>query len=128
MSGATLHYRDTVTVVSVSSAGYSSNKTVTSHEDVACVFLQNTKTGRGQFQDTLDSDAVLYPDPTSQFISENHNRLEGMYVLAPLYGSSNDDSWYKIVSVTVNRDHLLDNTIDNIECRLKKTRPINGIS
>lgn len=128
MTSVPLEYRDVATIVSVESAGYSSNKTVSSHEDVSCVFLQNTKAGHGAFQDTKGSDAVLYPNPNSQFVLDNYNRLEGMYVLMPLYGSSNDDSWYKITSVTVNRDHLLNNQIDNIQCLLKKTRPINGVS
>lgn len=123
-----LEYKDTVTIVSVSSAGYSSNKTVVSQEEISCTFLQDTSFIRTNFRDDLDSDAVIYPDPKSDFVLDNFNRLEGMYILAPLFGAANADSWYKITQVTVNRDHLLNNRIDNIECLLKKTRAIDGVS
>jgi hypothetical protein len=50
-----------------------------------------------------------------------------MYILAPLFGVDDPNGWFKIVDVTINRDHLLNNVIDNVELKLKKTRPIPGV-
>ena len=123
-----LCYQDTATFVKVTSDGYSSDKTVTQQVDIGVVFVQNTQMSRSSFQDSIDSDAICWVDPEDAFVMENFNRLEGMYILEPLFGSADSQSWYKITDVTVNRDHLLSNEIDNIELALKKTRPIPGVS
>ncbi len=123
-----LKYPDTATFVKVESDGYGNTKSAQQQVDIPVVFLQNTGFDRNNNQENVDSDAICYPDFNHSFISENHNRLEGMYVLAPLFGASDSAGWYKVIDVTVNRDHLLGNVIDNIELRLKKTRPIPGVS
>ena len=53
------------------------------------------------------------------FLTENNYRLEGMYVLAPLFDVNSNDGWYKITNVRINRNHLLATNIDNIELLLK---------
>lgn len=121
-------YQDTVTFVKVTSSEYGNDKVASSYDDVRCVFLQDTAFVHGGYRDNVDSDAVCYPDPESTFVKNNYSRLEGMYILASLFGSGASDSWYKVENVIVNRDHLLSNQIDNIELRLKKTRPIAGVS
>lgn len=121
-------YQDTVTIIEVAADGYGDDKTITDQADINCVFLQNTGQIRTNNQDLIDADAVCYPDPDATFVSERSNRLEGLYILSPLFDASGESSWYKITNVTVNRDHLLGNTIDNIELALKKTRPIPGVS
>lgn len=123
-----LYYPDTATFVKVSSGGYSNSKTMESQDDVPVIFIQNTIFERANYQDATDSDATCFPDPTNDFVVNNHNRLEGMYILAPLFDASDDEGWYKIERVTVNRDHLLENEIDNIELSLRKARPIAGVS
>jgi len=123
-----LDYQDSATFALVESTGYSASKEAVSQAEVAVIFVQNTGFDHQNFQDAVDSDAVCWPDISNYFVVANFNRLEGMYVLAPLYGSADEQSWYKVVDVTVNRDHLLGNTIDNIELRLKKTRPVPGVS
>lgn len=123
-----LTYNDTSTFVKVSADGYSNQKSVEEQEAVPVIFVQNTGFQRGSFRDSVTSDAICYPDPNNAFIKANHNRLEGMYILAPLFGIDDDQGWYKVISVTVNRDHLLGNTIDNIELAVNKTRPIQGVS
>ena len=62
------------------------------------------------------------------FVVNNANRLEGMYIKAVLFGSDESESWYKIETVSVNRDHLLCNKIDNVEMALNKTRPLGANS
>lgn len=123
-----LNYPDTATFVKVESTGYANDKESQQQIDIPVIFIQSTGFVRAGYQENVDADAICFPDFTNAFIVANHNRLEGMYVRAPLFSETNAESWYKVESATVNRDHLLGNTIDNIELRLKKTRPISGVS
>ena len=123
-----LGYPDTATFVEVSAGGYSTTKTVVEQDCVPVIFLQNTGYTRTNSQDGVDSDAVCFPDPTDTFIVSHHYRLEGMYILAPLFDASDADGWYKVTKVSIHRDHLLGNQINNIELQLKKTSPVPGIS
>lgn len=123
-----LIYPDTATFVLVQSGGYKGTKMPVDQEDVSVIFVQNTGFQNANNQEGVTSDAILYPDFTNSFIIANAHRLEGMYVLINEYSGDEDESWFKIESVTVNRDHLLNNQIDNIECQLKKTSPIAGVS
>lgn len=120
-----LNYQDTATFYIVGSAGYANSKEILDFDMVDVIFLQNTGWQEGNNQESVTSDAICYPDPVNDFIVLNANRLEGMYIKMPLYGSSDDVSWYKVISATVNRDHLLDNVIDNIELGLKKTSKLD---
>lgn len=123
-----LNYPDVATFVDTVPDGYGNNKDAISQIDVPVIFIQATGFVRAGYQEAIDADAICFPDFTNDFIEDNHNRLEGMYIREPLFGGSAAESWYKVTQCTVNRDHLLGNTIDNIELRLKKTRPIAGVS
>lgn len=123
-----LEYKDTATFVTVTSVGYGNKKQLVEEEDVNCTFLQSTGFVHSNYRDTLDSDAICYPDPNNTFVLENYYRLEGMYIKMNLYDSPDSISWYKVIGVSVNRDHLLENEVDNVLLNLKKTRPIPGVS
>lgn len=123
-----LNYQDTATFFEVEAGGYANDKSIASQNDVPVIFLQNTGFNRTNNQESVTADAICYPDFNNEFIVANHNRLEGMYILAPLFGVSDDEGWYKVTQVIVNRDHLLNNTIDNIQLLLKKTRKLAGVS
>jgi hypothetical protein len=123
-----LNYQDSVTFVVVESGGYRGGKEMISQHDVNCIFIQSIGFVQAGFQESLDADAICYPDPENEFVMDNSNRLEGMYVKAPLFDVNEDEAWYKVETVRVNRDHLLTNNIDNVELLLKKTRPIQGVS
>lgn len=123
-----LPYPDTVTFVKVQAGSYANTKVVIGRADVNVIFIQNTGFQRTNYQEFVDSDAQCFPDPTNDFVIENANRLEGMYILAPMFGSDPIDSWYKVTGASVNRDHLLNNTIDNVQLGLKKTKAIPGVS
>jgi hypothetical protein len=123
-----LNYPNTATFYLVEGAGYGATKRVVDTSEVNVIFEQDTNFQHGGNQDAVTSDAVCWPDFNNAFIQENHNRLEGMYIVMELFGSDMDDSWYKVESVFIHRDHLLGNTIDNLELSLKKTSPIPGIS
>jgi len=128
MYGPRLNHKDTVIFVEVDTTGYGNKKVVIGQHEVKGTFLQNTGFLHTTNQDILDSDAVLYPNERDSWLKANHDRLEGMYIIAPLYGASNDDSWYKVETVAVNRDHLLSNTIDNVQLTLKRTEALPGVS
>jgi hypothetical protein len=123
-----LPYKDTATFYKVASDEYGRKKLVTEYEDVPVIFLQGIKVIQSGGKETLDADAVCYPDPENDFVVSNYNRLEGMFIKAPLYGVDNDDAWYRVESATVNRDHLLTNTIDNILLILKKSAKLLNVS
>lgn len=123
-----LTYNDCATFVEVKSSGYSKNKIPIMHEDVPVIFLQNTGMNRTNYQDGVIADAICFVDPENDFILAKHYRLEGFYVLDPLFDISEEEAWYKVVSVAINRDHLLENEINNIELRLKKAQRVPNVS
>lgn len=123
-----LNYPDLVTFVEVQSDGYRGSKSIVEQEAVPVIFLQTTGFVSGNFQENVDADAICYPDPTNDFVISNNDRLEGMYILAPLFDVDNDKGWYKVTKVEISRDHLLGNVIDNIQCLLKKSHKIVGVS
>lgn len=123
-----LKHKDNIVFVKVTSTGYGNKKVVEEQHDVKATFLQSTGFIHTTNEDILNSDAVVYPNERDAFVIANANRLEGMYVIAALYGADPDKSWYKVTSVTVNRDHLLNNKIDNILVTLKRTEALPGVS
>ena len=123
---AKLPYRDVATFYSVESGNYANSKQVVVEAEIKGIMLQATAFTHAQSQDLIDSDAIFYPDPSSVFVKNNNNILEGMYIKCKLFGVDENKAWYKIDSVVVNRHHLLSNRVDNIELRLSKARPIGG--
>jgi len=123
-----LKYKDTATFVVVESGDYKGSKVTTEQHDVKCIFLQAVDLISSEFQEIRNADAIIYPSPRDEFILDNYYRLEGMYVVMPLFGASDSVAWYRITNVTVNRDHLLNNKTDNIECLLKKVDAIATVS
>lgn len=123
-----MNYPDTVRFVKTGSSGYANNKTITSQSDVKSFFLQNTGMDRQNFADGFVADAICYPIPTDSFIKTSMNRLEGYYIVSNPFGEVDNQSWYRVERVEVNRDHLLGNQIDNIRLLLKKTKPVVYVS
>lgn len=122
------NYNDEVTVYKVTSDEYGRNKIVTDSQNIFCIFLQGIRMVQSESSENIESDTIMYVDPTDQFIVDNANRLEGMFVKAPLFGIDDDEAWYRIAGVTINRDHLLTNTIDNILCVLTKSERLFNVS
>lgn len=123
-----LDYPDTATFVEAKSTGYSGSKVMFQQFDCPVIFIQSTDFVHSGHQDNIDADAICFPDINNEFIRALANRLEGLYILMPLFGGADDRSWYKVTRATVNRDHLLTNSIDNIELELKKAEPVPGVS
>lgn len=122
------NYNETATIYKTDPSLYGNKRVVVEAENVPAVFLQNTGFTHSSFRDEIDADAVCYVDPEDSFVSGNYNRLEGMYLVCSPFDAPNTTAWYKIVSVSVNRDHLLSNEIDNVELALKKTTALPGVS
>lgn len=123
-----IDYPDLATFYSVAPEGYGANKQVVEAEEVPVIFVQSTgyiKTGNAE---NIDADAVIYPDPENAFITENHFRIEGMYIKCSPFGGDAVDSWYKVTRVSVFKDHLLNNEVDNVELQLKKSAALPGVS
>lgn len=123
-----LNYNELATFVIAESDGYRGSRAMAEQHSVDCIFIQSISFSNSSQQETRDADAIIFPNPDDAFISENFYRLEGMYVMVSPFGASGAISWYRIESVTINRDHLLTNSIDNIECLLKKTEAVSGVS
>ena len=123
-----IDYNEDLTFVIAESGGYKDTKTMIEQHSVKCVFIQSVDYTNSSNQAVRDADAICFPDPTDEFVVASFDRLEGMYVLASLFGAPDAIAWYRIDSVTVNRDHLLGNVIDNVECLLKKASTIPGVS
>lgn len=122
-----LNYKDTITLIKTEIDGW--NKHSISHsESVSALFVSNTGYSRSSGQNIIDSTASVYVDPTNQFIKDNWNRLEEMYVVSRPYGGEYAESWYKITNVDVGQDKLLGNNIDNILLSLKKTTELSNAS
>lgn len=121
-------YRDEVRLVKAASGSYANTKSASEVATVMSVLLLGVNFSRINGQDMRDSDGVLYVDPENSFVISNNYRLEGFYVYAPMFGSDINESWFKITSVTINRDHLLNNEIDNVQCSLQKATPIPLVS
>lgn len=120
-----MNYPDIATFIEVESNGYDRSFTVVERGDVSGIFIQDTSYARNGNIDVVNADAVFYPDPSDTFISGNYYRLEGMYIMISPYGQV---TWYKVSKVTVNRDHLLSYSIDNIEVLLEKASAIPNVS
>lgn len=123
-----LIHKDQSTIIDVQSTEYGNKKVVIGQHAVKGTFLQNTGFLHSNNQDAIEADAVFYPNHKDAFVIASYNRLEGMYIIVSPYGAPDADSWYKITSVRVNRDHLLSNKIDNIQLLLKKTDALEGVS
>lgn len=96
------------------------DRTVTVLTDVKSLFIQRTADTHSNNMDVVQSDAVVYLDPTNEVVLANAYRLEGMYIIAQPFGQGQDESWYKIVAVNVGQRKLLDNAVENIHCSLDK--------
>lgn len=124
-----LDYKDVVQLVSthLSTDGYGT-EIINEIEDVSALFIENTGWQHGNFRSEITADAEVYLDPSNDFVIENAYRLEGMYIIANRFGSTDGLSWYKIEQVIIGEDKLLGNEIDNVNCQLKKTSEVPSVS
>lgn len=119
--------KDTVKLATTTVDGYG-DQSVAVLADVVCLFIQKTSFERGVNNEGVASDATVYLDPKNPTVLDNAYRLEGMYIIAQSFGSTQQDAWYRIQSTSVGQRKLLDNTVDNIYCRLEKVAGLPYVS
>lgn len=111
-----MKYPDTIKLATTSSDGYG-DKTVTFLDEVPAAFIKRAGIIEGQNREGETSDAAVYLLPTHATVLEKMDDLEGMYIQCEPFSGNN---WYRISSATIAERKLLNNTIDNVYCRLEK--------
>lgn len=111
-----MKYPDTVKLATTTSDGYGDN-TVTVLDEIPASFIKRAGVTHGESSDMETSDAAVYLLPSHATVLEKLDDLEGMYIIAEPFSDSN---WYRISSANVAERKLLNNTIDNVYCRLQK--------
>jgi len=114
-----LNYQDTVRLIQTAQNGWGDNE-ITVDIPVGALFHEGTSQSQSGYVERIACDAHVYLDIDNPFIQENAFRLEGMYIVANLYGGKESESWYKISRVVIGQRKLLDNALNNCHCFLTK--------
>lgn len=114
-----LNYLDTVRLIQTVQNGYGDN-TISVDIQVPALFHEGTSQAESGYVERIACDAHVYLDPEDEYIKQNAFRLEGMYLVANLYGGIESESWYKISRVVIGQRKLLDNAINCCHCFLTK--------
>lgn len=114
-----LNYKDPVLLIETGQDGYGDNSII--HiEHINGLFVQGTGQNEINYVEGISADAHIYLDIENTFVLENAFRLEGMYIVANIFGGKTSECWYKISRCKVGQRKLLENDINNIECWLTK--------
>lgn len=116
-------YKDTVKLVEVTADGYN-DKTVVLNEPIKSLFHLGASYINGATAEERAADAHVYLNPKDANVLANAYRLEGMYIVANIFGGNEADAWYRIGSVVVGQTKLLSNKVDNVHCFLNKVQAI----
>lgn len=119
-----LEYKDPLILLETSQDGYGDN-TVSHIENLMGLFVQGTSQSQSGATEMIGTDAHVYLDIENPFVRENAFRLEGMYLIANIFGGRENESWYKISRVKVGQRKLLENDINNIHCFLTKCEALD---
>ncbi len=111
-----MKYPDTVKLATTNPDGYG-DRTVTVLDEIPASFIKRAGVVHDGNADAEVSEAAVYLLPTHDTVLAKLDDLEGMYIIASPFSASN---WYKITSANVAERKLLNNTIDNVYCRLQK--------
>lgn len=119
-----LDYKDDLLLIETAQDGYGDNS-LAHVEEVKGLFLEGTSQSETNYTEMLSSDAHVYLDIENDFVKNNAFRLEGMYLVANLYGGEEIESWYKISRCKVGQRKLLENDINNVHCFLTKCEALD---
>lgn len=122
-----LEYGDQVQLIITGVDGYGT-EIVADEATVAAAVELTTGRSHSRNQDSVTAAARAYVDPDDPFVQKYFYRLEGALVIAQLFGAALGQSWYRVTSVEVARDHQLSNEIDNVLLTLSKSAGIQGVS
>lgn len=127
MSAPCLDYKDTVTLVFVTTDDY--GQTVPDEEvEVRGLVVLDTGHSHSANQEAITSDAQVYLDPSDENVIAQHYRLEEAYMRLGLFGTPAADDWYQVSRVDIARDILLGNQIDNVTLSLRKVGDMAYVS
>lgn len=119
-----LVYKDAVTLLETGANGWG-DETIIHVEHLMGLFHEGTSQSHSGYVDNIASQAHCYLDINNQFVQENAFRLEGMYLIANLYGGREKESWYKIDRVVVGQRKLLENDINCCHVFLQKVEALD---
>lgn len=122
-----LRFGDHVHIFETEPDQYGTEHVVDEAGMVPAIVELNTGYTHGNNADAVVSDATVYLPPLPLFQQKTF-RLEEDLVVIDLYGTPEEDAWYKITNVEVFKDHQQCNGIDHIVLQLKKTVQSPGIS
>lgn len=114
-------YPDIVKLATTTYDGYGDN-TITVLDEVQATFIKRAGIVHADNKEGETSDAAVYLSPANAKVLAVKDDLEGMYIV---YEETN---WYRITSVNIAQRKLLDNTIENVYCRLEKVAGIAYVS
>ena len=119
-----INLQDEVEIINAGVDGYG-DAVVLDSAIVKGAFFEGTSTSCTNNTDMIETyDAHCYIDETADFVTDNAFRLEGMYLVATLYGYPAEKSWYKIRDVKLGVTKMLDNQVNNCHCFLQKCEPL----
>lgn len=118
--------KDVVQLAEYASDGYG-DKSITVLTDIDSLFLQSSGHTHSGNVDNISTDAHIYLDITNQVLVERGYRIEGLFIIANLFGAEDNESWYRIERVVVGQRKLLSNEVDNVHAFLRKVAKPNGV-
>lgn len=121
-----LVYQDEVYLIDTTQNGYGDSVAFLIGK-IDGLFLEGSSQSDINHVEALGTDAHIYLDVNNEIVIENAFRLEGMYIVANLYGGKEAESWYKIARVKVGQRKLLDNAINNVHCFLTKCDALTDV-
>lgn len=116
-----LCYKDTIKLVDMTHPNGFGDVTPVVLTDLACDFFQTTGSSHSNHVDIVNSDAHAYIDYNNPAVVSRAYRIEGMYIIANPFNAPETESWYRITTVRIGQDKLLQNKIDNVHIYLKKS-------
>lgn len=114
-----LEYKDPILLIETAQDGYGDNA-ISHIEHLNGLFLQGTSQAEAAYVEGISTDAHIYLDIDNSFVRKNAFRLEGMYIVANLFGDRESQAWYKIARCKVGQRKLLENDLNNVHCFLTK--------
>ena len=111
-----MRYPDTVKLATTTTDGYG-DRTATVLDEIPASFIKRASVVAGDNREAETSEAAVYLLPTHAKVLEKKDDLEGIYIIVEPFSANN---WYRISSANIAERKLLDNTIDNVYCRLQK--------
>ena len=110
-------YPDTIKLATVVTSDGYGDRTVTAFEEIPASFIKRSGYTHRANSEGETSDAAVYLLPTHPVALAKQDELEGMYIQCEPFS---DKNWYRITTANIAKRKLLNNSIDNIYCRLEK--------